>query len=703
MASQAKFPSPGCIVEFLEDNVCRIALVLEESSGKLRLLLPGRRESKLSANRLLPWLGPQYPANLSREDASRALDGHKRAREEKAATIQPLDVWELATGEIDQAPADWFAELFENDPDADTVASFGRALLGCKTHFRFQPPDFLIYDPETAEKRQEELKAREERDALIAGGATFLRALWEISAKKRPMPDNRDFKSLLPDGNIEVRLEKLLFSRMVNPDLPEADSIWQTVSKGLPEIPQLPGQLLETWGKVPPHHNFWLDRASFEPGDTWGDKFSPEISKLESIGRCEAPPANQLAECDLSFISIDGPTTRDIDDAFCFQKTENGALLTIALAAPALGWPFGSDFDKKIRHRATSLYLPEGDMHMLPEVLGTNAFSLLAGKKRPAFCIAITLDGNSNPVACKPFLAKITPSANLRYSDVQEILDGKIIPENPASAFEDQINLANEWAKKRENWRISQGAVVMRRPEQHVVLSGSGEDVCVDISLDPPMEDAQRIVAEMMVLASSVLADWAYERELPLIHRTQNITIPPEYAGVWRKPEDLAKIMRSMMPSVLEISPKPHSALAVYRYAPVTSPLRRYGDLLNEAQIINFLQTGQALWDAETLGRILENLLPNLEASTQVQKFRPRYWKLVYFRQKGDKCWWNGVITDENDNYATISLPEQGITVRGRRELFNERCGPGMHVSVRLGKIHPLYNEIQILETIPLD
>ena len=46
----------------------------------------------------------------------------------------------------------------------------------------------------------------------------------------------------------------------------------------------------------------------------------------------------------------------------------------------------------------------------------------------------------------------------------------------------------------------------------------------------------------------------------------------------------------------------------------------------------------------------------------------------------------------------SVSLPDQGMFVRGRRKLFDDRAHPGLQVDVRIGKVHPLYNEIMILE-----
>ena len=58
---------------------------------------------------------------------------------------------------------------------------------------------------------------------------------------------------------------------------------------------------------------------------------------------------------------------------------------------------------------------------------------------------------------------------------------------------------------------------------------------------------------------------------------------------------------------------------------------------------------------------------------------------------------------EENDMFVNVSLPAQGMYVRGKRRMFDERTCPGMAVQVRIGRVHPLYNEIQILEAVSMD
>lgn len=688
------YPYPGCIVEFLEDNDVQIAMVIEDSGGKLRLLLPNRRETKIAANRVLPWLGPIYATGKSKEEILQLLESHRKSREEKAREIRIKDAWELAQGEIDQAPASWFAELMETSPAEDTIAAYGRALLNCKTHFRFAPPEFKVFDEATVARRQTEQTQKEEREKLAAQGNSFIRMLWDVANHKRELPPASD--SLYPAPELADRLKRLLFSRMASPESIEEETLWQLVSKGLPEEPHIPVRLLMAWGQLPRHYNFWLDRADYAAGDGWWQPFAAEV---EQIAQACLSPAS-LPENPLPFISIDGPATLDIDDAFYVRKTDSGYEVSLAFANPAQAWPFGSSLDKLVLHRGTSIYLPEGDLHMLPGNLGINACSLLEGQKRLALCLTLSLNEAGECMHYQPAVNIVTLAANIRYGDAQKVIEAEGHCDNLASAHADALLLAHKLAVMRENLRISNGAVIMLREEPHLQLQEEMGEIQVKLEPEEQNRDAQRLVSEMMILASSAIADWAYARDIPLLYRTQNVALPREYAGVWQNPEDFARIMRSLIPSTLETTPRPHAALALERYAQITSPLRRYPDLINEAQLIHYLENGAPRWDTAELDRLNESVGVALEGAGHVQRFRPRYWKLLYFRQQGEKEWYGGIVTEENENFVTVALPHENITLRGRRSLFDERVCPGLPIRVRLGKINPLLNEIQIIEAM---
>ena len=469
MSSCVQYPAVGCVVEYFDANAMQIAIVLEEVSGKLRLMLPNRRETKLAANRVLPWISApvQGFSSMSRDEMVKVLEEARARRAKICEEMDVISLWELAQGEVDKAQASFFAELLDSEPSVDAVAATGHALLSCRTHFRFVPPNFEIYDAETVARREEEKKKQEERDRFINEAGPFVRLLLAVASHKAELPARDKW----PCEDVQARLEEILRKQMVEPD--SSTTLWQTLVKGLNDDPLLSVRLLLAWGKLEPHHNYWLDKAGYDPGDTWWQKQEEAARAL-----ADNPEIAALEACDLPFVSIDGDSTEDIDDAFYIEGHEDGSMtLTLALACPALGWPFGSKFDNLVRYRGTSVYLPEGDYHMLPRFLGTDALSLFAGKDRPALVFRqdIAKDGSVREL-CSFEVRKVRLAANLRYAKCQEVLDGTASEDNPSLAYADMLKLAAEFSRKRKAYRISRGAVILDNaciPDGTIIAAGA--------------------------------------------------------------------------------------------------------------------------------------------------------------------------------------------------------------------------------------
>ncbi|MBR4742199.1 MAG: RNB domain-containing ribonuclease, partial [Desulfovibrio sp.] len=365
MLNLLRYPSAGCIIEYLEGNNVHIAMVLGVSGDRLRVILHTRREVTLGKNRCLPWIGPQCSGNVSREEAVRLLEEHKAKRESLLTSIPILDVWSLAQGEVREAQVEWLCELVESDPDEDQLAAYGQALLNCKTHFRFHPPCFQIFSAEEVEKRESEQQKNAQRKALFSGGQAFFQFLWEVAQGRKKL--NEPLKNLWPTEEVAEQLEALLRSLMLKTEDQETENLWSKLSKGLPELPNLPLQLLQAWEKVPPHYNVQLAIAEYDPSAAWWEGDKGIRDGVEELFKQEIDlwPLDER-----QFISIDSASTQDIDDAFSLIQTDSGWQLTVALAAHAAFWTFDSALDMAVRKRATSLYLPEGTYHMLPECLG---------------------------------------------------------------------------------------------------------------------------------------------------------------------------------------------------------------------------------------------------------------------------------------------------------------------------------------------
>ena len=301
--------------------------------------------------------------------------------------------------------------------NVEKLAALGRSMLNCKNPFQIPAPLSLKFFPKKRSKRVWlKKKAAEERDRIVSEGKRFFHELWAMRCGK--------VKSFVLPTQEETAasLEELLRLRLSNPDDSASAALWSSCSAGLPPDPHMPMLLAMTWGIVPEHHNYLLDQAGYTPGDSWSENYAEDVAAVAA-----ACAATQQEPLTTPFVSIDSESTKDIDDAFYIERIEGGDeagnwLVRIALACPALFLASESRLGKAVAARATSLYLPEGNSHMMPESLGTGLFSLCQAEVRPALVLHITLDPVGEYVACEPRIEWIRLKANLAYTDVEKFL-----------------------------------------------------------------------------------------------------------------------------------------------------------------------------------------------------------------------------------------------------------------------------------------
>jgi exoribonuclease-2 len=148
----------------------------------------------------------------------------------------------------------------------------------------------------------------------------------------------------------------------------------------------------------------------------------------------------------------------------------------------------------------------------------------------------------------------------------------------------------------------------------------------------------------------------------------------------------------------LECEPRLHATIRATAYAPLTSPLRRYSDFINMAQVLAALTGTGRLLDRSELEALLPFLSARAEAVGQVQRMRVRYWKYEYFRQNYKKMHWSGVLVDAGPVLVTIALPDVQLFLKAPRRIFGDKFHPGQRFAVRVGKVDPLAGEIRIAE-----
>jgi exoribonuclease II len=673
-------PRPGALVEFLQGNRPILAWTQEVQQGKVRVLTVNSRESKLSLNRLLPWIGPFFSEDSSRQRILQILAEHHALRAETAATLDVMELWELAQGEMDKAEPAWFASLLWESPDADQIAAVGHALLQAKTHFKFQPPVFLIHPAEKVDLLVQQQEAERLREELVQTGGEFFQSLWAT----RDTPATAKSKDMAPE--VLSGLKELLLTLVRDPADPVARPLFAQMARGLPDDSHLPLLLAEIWGILPPHYNVLLDRTGYSWGDEWSCEHQEEIRSIMQC--CDSRRQEPVS---LPLVSVDSATTKDIDDAFLVERMEGGRFrLRLALACPALCFDFDSPLGLAVRHRATSLYLPEGTSHMLPEELGIDLFSLKQGQDRPALLLDVETDDRGEPLRVQPTFAWVRIERNATYVEVEHDLQTQGQDSRFSAGYDLSVLL-------RER-RVERGAVILDQPDPVIRLEQRDNEVHVQLEEGAEVPRAQLLVSELMIHANSMIAQWAREREIPLLHRTQDINIARNVSGVWSDPVSIAQAVRFLAPTTLETTPKPHVSLGVAAYSPVSSPLRRFPDLINVAQILSVLEGGGPRYSRQELEAMLPALSARLDELSQIQRFRPRYWKLLFFKQQGTRKPWPAVVVDTGGPLVTLSLFPQQILVRGPRNLFDDGARLGEEYLLFLGRIRPLHNEICILK-----
>ncbi|XPV77150.1 MAG: ribonuclease catalytic domain-containing protein [Desulfovibrio sp.] len=671
----------GSVVEYMHGNQPQLAWVQEESNNRLRLLTINKRETTIPAGRILPWTGPVHSPDASRQEVMDALTSHQEKRGEIQASLDVLELWHLAQGEVESANINWFAELLWEEPNSDQIAALGCAMLNAKTHFKFQPPKFHIYSEEKVEQRLKLLAEEKEREAATLAGQTVFQALWQsFNTGKNP-----DFEEDRYEPAVLDNLKELLMSLIARNTTDKQNKLWSATKKGLPDTPHVPLFLAQRWGLVGKHHNFHLDEAGFKWGDDWHAPFAEEIKEMHAEFEQKVEPSHPDR-----FISIDAPTTKDIDDAFSVSRTEDGYRLLIALARPSLSWRFDGPLDKAVFNRATSLYLPEGTGHMMPEEFGTGLYSLIEKEARPSLITEFLFDNDGKLVKTTPTSSWVTVEANWTYeASNQAILEKS----------DEMLVIAHELSIKLREQRLSRGAVIIEKPDPFVRIEGKPDQPEIILELKEPCPESENVISEFMIISNSGLGKWAHENDVPLLYRTQDLALPQESGGIYTDPAAILRVVKLLMPPTLELNPKRHAALAVEAYSPITSPLRRYTDLINLAQVESKVETGEPRLDADTLENTLMLLTHRVQAVSQVQRFRPRYWKLVYISRKR-KQMHSAIVVEENGHYPSLAMPQYQINVRVPRKLLGEKLYPGQYFQIRFGKVDPLTNEIKVVEAL---
>ena len=199
--------------------------------------------------------------------------------------------------------------------------------------------------------------------------------------------------------------------------------------------------------------------------------------------------------------TIDPATSKDLDDALSVKVNEDGTYdIGVHVADISYFVKPNTALDRDAKKRATSLYLIQRAVPMLPPILSEELCSLNFGKDRLAFSVIFTMTKEAK-VTKKWFgRTMIKSSAQLSYENAQDVIDGKVlggvpvVPEHDASAIEHDIKILHDVARVLRERRFKNGALSADTPKMAFTLDRSGRPIDCDQLVS---NDANSLVQEV--------------------------------------------------------------------------------------------------------------------------------------------------------------------------------------------------------------
>jgi len=339
---------------------------------------------------------------------------------------------------------------------------------------------------------------------------------------------------------------------------------------------------------------------------------------------------------DLESYAIDDEGNRDPDDAIALD----GGDLWVHVADAACLVPPGSPADDEARARGASLYLPEGTAAMLPE----GAVPLLGlGLEEISPALSFRFVSGDSPEAR---LAEVTPSlvrvSRLTYAQAEERLH-----EAPFSGILARTEAFHEVRRGR-------GAASIRLPEVQVFLDGD------EVVIRPVAPLRSRdMVTDAMLMAGEAVARFASDREIPFPYATQP---PPDETMAPGTPSEMFAYRKRFPRTRFTTSPDLHAGLGLPLYSQVTSPLRRYLDLVAHQQLRAHV-SGGPLRDPDALLECVGSVEAVVGAIRRAERHANLHWKLVHLSRHPE---WEGegILVDIRGRSGVILVPDLGLEFR---------------------------------------
>ena len=326
--------------------------------------------------------------------------------------------------------------------------------------------------------------------------------------------------------------------------------------------------------------------------------------------------------------TIDPADAKDFDDAISYQKLPNGNYeIGVHIADVSHYVTQGTDLDKEAYSRATSVYLVDRVIPMLPERLSNGVCSLRPNEDKLCFAAVFELDKHANIESEWYGRTVIHSDRRFSYEEAQEVIETK------QGDYAKEIEKLNELAYILRDRKFKAGAISFESTEVKFILDDNGKPIGV---YTKERKDAHKLIEDYMLLANRKVAEYVAkkvkgEKKLTFVYRVhdspnmESLNTFATFASRFgykintKSDKEIAKSLnhlmadvegkkeqniltslaiRSMAKAIYSTKKTSHYGLAFEYYTHFTSPIRRYPDIMAHRLLQTYLDGGKSA-DAE--------------------------------------------------------------------------------------------------------
>ncbi len=422
-----------------------------------------------------------------------------------------------------------------------------------------------------------------------------------------------------------------------------------------------------------------------------------EAKKVSAVGVTEFEAQERTDLREECIFTIDGASSKDLDDAVSIRKTADGWELGVHIADVSHYVRPNSHLDAEAFARGTSIYYADKVIPMLPKELSNGICSLHAGVDRLAFSAVMQISAQGDLLDAKFCKSIIRSCVRGVYSECNAILDGTADAAmlERYAPVQESLRELDQLAAVLEHRRELRGAPELESTETAVLLNEEG--ICIGLAARERGR-SECIIEACMLAANEAAARLAREAEIPLVYRVHESPSPERIATLKEllrrlgqevpvfaeaTPGDIRSILekargevcfpvvnsmtlRSMAKAKYSQEPLGHFGLALRDYAHFTSPIRRYPDLVVHRILTDLLEGGSKDWMTRRYAKFAENASAHSSdmevRAVSIERDADDCYAAEYMRAHVGEAF-HGIITSVTDFgvYVTLDNLAEGL------------------------------------------